>query len=171
MGYHSIGKWCNTITHKSLWLKAVKFDSKIIVTLDFGGSDFSYFIVGVNKVNKKCVSFDFCQQTLMGIFYYARSVALIEDLPLNHTYTDPKAFFNHADKAYEQVRPLWKYRFVLVETKQNHFSSFSISNIDAQFCSILHFQNALNCWIAACIYVLTLVVSAQQFYANNRAAA
>ncbi|XP_058464099.1 ribonuclease kappa [Malaya genurostris] len=29
-------------------------------------------------------------------------------------------------------------------------------------------QNAYNCWIAACIYVLTLVFSAQQFYANSR---
>ncbi|GAB0091952.1 Ribonuclease kappa [Sergentomyia squamirostris] len=29
-------------------------------------------------------------------------------------------------------------------------------------------QNAYNCWIAACIYVLTLVVSGQQFYANSR---
>ncbi|CAO1301783.1 unnamed protein product [Diamesa hyperborea] len=29
-------------------------------------------------------------------------------------------------------------------------------------------QNAYNCWIAACIYVLTLVVSAQQFYSNSR---
>jgi len=29
-------------------------------------------------------------------------------------------------------------------------------------------QNAYNCWIAACIYVLTLIVSGQQFYANSR---
>uniref|UniRef100_T1D5L0 Putative salivary secreted ribonuclease n=1 Tax=Psorophora albipes TaxID=869069 RepID=T1D5L0_9DIPT len=29
-------------------------------------------------------------------------------------------------------------------------------------------QNAYNCWIAACIYVLTLVISGQQFYANSR---
>ncbi|EDS25706.1 salivary secreted ribonuclease [Culex quinquefasciatus] len=29
-------------------------------------------------------------------------------------------------------------------------------------------QNAYNCWIAACIYVVTLVVSGQQFYANSR---
>lgn len=30
-------------------------------------------------------------------------------------------------------------------------------------------QNAYNCWIAACIYVLTLLLSAQQFYMNSRA--
>ncbi|XP_017466723.1 PREDICTED: ribonuclease kappa-B [Rhagoletis zephyria] len=30
-------------------------------------------------------------------------------------------------------------------------------------------QNAYNCWIAACIYVLTLLLSAQQFYVNSRA--
>lgn len=29
-------------------------------------------------------------------------------------------------------------------------------------------QNALNCWIAALIYVATLVFSAQQFYSNSR---
>ncbi|XP_014095735.1 ribonuclease kappa-B [Bactrocera oleae] len=32
-------------------------------------------------------------------------------------------------------------------------------------------QNAYNCWIAACIYVLTLLLSAQQFYVNSRATA
>jgi len=29
-------------------------------------------------------------------------------------------------------------------------------------------QNAYNCWIAACIYVGTLLFSAHQFYANSR---
>lgn len=28
--------------------------------------------------------------------------------------------------------------------------------------------NALNCWIAACLYLLTLAISGQQFYANTR---
>ncbi|XP_067619620.1 ribonuclease kappa-B-like [Eurosta solidaginis] len=32
-------------------------------------------------------------------------------------------------------------------------------------------QNAYNCWIAACIYMLTLLLSAQQFYVNSRATA
>ncbi|EDW09727.1 hypothetical protein AWZ03_008853 [Drosophila navojoa] len=32
-------------------------------------------------------------------------------------------------------------------------------------------QNAYNCWIAACIYVLTLLLSAQQFYMNSRVTA
>lgn len=39
----------------------------------------------------------------MGIFYYMHSVALIEDLPLEHHYADPKKFFADADKAYSQV--------------------------------------------------------------------
>lgn len=30
------------------------------------------------------------------------------------------------------------------------------------------FQSAINCWIAACFYVVTLVLSGQQFYANSR---
>jgi ribonuclease kappa len=29
-------------------------------------------------------------------------------------------------------------------------------------------QNALNCWIAALLYVVTLCVSVQQFWMNNR---
>lgn len=40
---------------------------------------------------------------MMGIFYYVHSVALIEDLPLEHAYTDPKKFYADADKAYSQV--------------------------------------------------------------------
>lgn len=36
---------------------------------------------------------------------------------------------------------------------------------------VAYSQNAFNCWIAACLYVLTLVVSGQQFYANSRATA
>lgn len=73
------------------------------------------------------------QLTLMGLFYYIHSVALVEDLPLEPHYKTPTEFYAAADAAYS--------------------------------------QNAFNCWIAACIYVLTLVVSAQQFYANQRAAA
>ena len=30
-------------------------------------------------------------------------------------------------------------------------------------------QNALNCWIAALLYLITLCVSAQQFWMNSRA--
>ncbi|KAK3927149.1 Ribonuclease kappa [Frankliniella fusca] len=29
-------------------------------------------------------------------------------------------------------------------------------------------QNAYNCWIAACLYIFTLLISAQQFYQNSR---
>lgn len=32
-------------------------------------------------------------------------------------------------------------------------------------------QTAYNCWIAACIYVLTLLFAGQQFYANSRVSA
>lgn len=73
------------------------------------------------------------QLTIMGLFYYIHSVALVEDLPLEHKYPTPQEFYAAADAAYS--------------------------------------QNAFNCWIAACIYVLTLVVSGQQYYANQRTAA
>lgn len=39
----------------------------------------------------------------MGVFYYIHSVALIEDLPLEEHYSDPKAFYAAADTAYSQV--------------------------------------------------------------------
>ena len=29
-------------------------------------------------------------------------------------------------------------------------------------------QNALNCWVAALLYLVTLLVSLSQFYLNNR---
>ncbi|KAJ9595696.1 hypothetical protein L9F63_013109 [Diploptera punctata] len=29
-------------------------------------------------------------------------------------------------------------------------------------------QNAYNCWIAACLYVFTLIFSGHQFYVNSR---
>ena len=43
-------------------------------------------------------------QTLMGLFYYKHSVALVEDLPLEGHYATPKEFFAAADAAYSQVR-------------------------------------------------------------------
>jgi ribonuclease kappa len=39
----------------------------------------------------------------MGVFYYINSVALIEDLPLEHHYDTPKEFYAAADAAYKQV--------------------------------------------------------------------
>ncbi|XP_050521819.1 ribonuclease kappa-B [Daktulosphaira vitifoliae] len=32
----------------------------------------------------------------------------------------------------------------------------------------LYYLNAYNCWIAACLYIFTLVFSGHQFYMNNR---
>lgn len=67
----------------------------------------------------------------MGIFFYVKSVALIEDLPLEgKTFATPAAFYTEADRGYT--------------------------------------QNAYNCWIAACIYVLTFLFSGHQFYMNSR---
>jgi len=69
----------------------------------------------------------------MGIFFFIKSVALVEDLPLKDDYkpADVKAFFADVDQAYS--------------------------------------QNAFNCWIAACLYVGTFLISAHQFYMNNKA--
>lgn len=66
----------------------------------------------------------------MGIFFYVKSVALIEDLPLKGTFSKATDFYAAADRGYK--------------------------------------QNAYNCWIAACIYVFTLLFSGHQFYINSR---
>jgi ribonuclease kappa len=68
----------------------------------------------------------------MGIFFYGKSVALVEDLPLPDTgdeKIDQNQFFADVDQAYS--------------------------------------QNAYNCWIAACLYVGTFLLSAHQFYLNS----
>ncbi|XP_034172584.1 ribonuclease kappa [Osmia lignaria lignaria] len=70
------------------------------------------------------------QLLLMGIFFYVKSVALIEDLPLEDKFVTATDFYAAADRGYK--------------------------------------QNAYNCWIAACIYVFTLLFSGHQFYINSR---
>ena len=70
------------------------------------------------------------QLSLMGVFFYINSVALIEDIPLQEEYTDMNKLRTDMDKGYQ--------------------------------------QNAFNCWIAALLYLVTLCVSAQQFWMNNR---
>lgn len=67
----------------------------------------------------------------MGVFFYIRSVALVEDLSLSEkNITSLDDFYMMADRGYT--------------------------------------QNAYNCWIAACIYVLTFLFSGHQFYLNSR---
>ncbi|KAG6797184.1 ribonuclease kappa-B [Apis laboriosa] len=70
------------------------------------------------------------QLLLMGIFFYTKSVALIEDVPFEANIKDTTEFYGAADRGYK--------------------------------------QNAYNCWIAACIYLLTLLLSGHQFYINSR---
>ncbi|EFN66494.1 Ribonuclease kappa [Camponotus floridanus] len=71
------------------------------------------------------------QLLLMGVFFYVRSVALVEDLPLGEgNFTTLENFYDVVDRGYT--------------------------------------QNAYNCWIAACIYVLTFLFSGHQFYLNSR---
>ncbi|XP_043502715.1 ribonuclease kappa [Polistes fuscatus] len=71
------------------------------------------------------------QLVLMGIFFYIKSVALVEDLNFERTYfSNQNEFYIEAERSYT--------------------------------------QNAYNCWIAACIYVLTFLFSGYQFYLNSR---
>jgi ribonuclease kappa len=70
------------------------------------------------------------QLTLMGVFFYINSVALIEDIPLREVYTSTSELRTDMEKGFN--------------------------------------QNAMNCWIAALLYLVTLCFSAQQFWMNNR---
>ncbi|XP_044735394.1 ribonuclease kappa-like [Chrysoperla carnea] len=70
------------------------------------------------------------QLVLMGLFYYVKSVALIEDLGIEEKFENINDFYAEADKRYT--------------------------------------QSAYNCWIAACLYIFTLLFSAHQFYVNSR---
>ncbi|XP_014274952.1 ribonuclease kappa-B [Halyomorpha halys] len=70
------------------------------------------------------------QLASMGIFYYFKSVALLEDLPIEESYSTPHEFYTAAEAGYK--------------------------------------TNAMNCWIAACLYVFTLAFSSYQFYVNSR---
>jgi len=69
------------------------------------------------------------QLSLMGIFFYIQSVALVEDIPL----------------------------------RRSTLSCPLINDMEAGY-----HQNAQNCWIAALLYLVTLCVSVQQFWMNNR---
>lgn len=70
------------------------------------------------------------QLSLMGIFFYTKSVALIEDIPLKEKYDSHEELMTDMDNGYQ--------------------------------------QNAMNCWIAALLYLVTLCFSVQQFWMNNR---
>ncbi|XP_015585334.1 ribonuclease kappa-B [Cephus cinctus] len=69
------------------------------------------------------------QLVLMGAFFFIRSVALIEDVPVSE-FTSLNEFYTKIDAGYT--------------------------------------QNAFNCWIAACIYIVTFLLSGHQFYVNSR---
>jgi len=67
----------------------------------------------------------------MGVFFYVRAVALVEDIYLEEEkYTDIRALNKDMENGYQ--------------------------------------QNAYNCWIAALLYLVTLCISIQQFWMNNK---
>jgi len=70
------------------------------------------------------------QLALMGVFFWTKSVALVEDIPLEPSYKDEVTLRNDMEAGFQ--------------------------------------QNALNCWVAALLYLVTLLFSVSQFYLNNR---
>lgn len=61
----------------------------------------------MNSNNRYYLLLSLVLQTFMGIFYNIHSVALIEDLPLEHKYDTPQEFFSAANNSYKQVKH-WK---------------------------------------------------------------
>ena len=70
------------------------------------------------------------QLALTGVLFHNRSVALIQDVVLEESYTSKSQLLIDIDTRYD--------------------------------------ASALNCWIAALMYVATLCVSAQQFWSHGK---
>lgn len=69
---------------------------------------------------------------LMGIFLYTKSVAFVDDLPLEQgNYTTRNELLVEADKYYKQA--------------------------------------AYNCWVAACLYIISLALAIHQYFMNRQA--
>jgi len=71
------------------------------------------------------------QLSLMGLAFYNRNVAVVEDLNFDDTISDPNEYFDKMDEAYD--------------------------------------KQAMNCAVAAGIYVVTLLISWHQYWLNTRA--
>jgi len=89
----------------------------------------------------------------MGVFYHTQSIALLEDVAgLEEPGMTPEKLYNLADLGYSAVSICSMMLLI-------------ITILYEMFCL---FQNAMNCWIAACLYILTLLLSGHQFYVNSR---
>lgn len=64
----------------------------------------SHKIIVSQSINRYHLLLSPILQTFMGIFYNIHSVALIEDLPLEHKYDTPQEFFSAANNSYKQVK-------------------------------------------------------------------
>ena len=64
------------------------------------GSNFHCEIKVEFKIN--FISFLFLQ-VLMGVFFYTQSLALLDDLPIDETYSDAKTFYSDAQNGYSLV--------------------------------------------------------------------
>lgn len=109
-------------------------------------------------------------QTLMGVFYYIKAVALLEDLPLEEGGAHSiESFVAEVEAGYSQV--CHNFSKLLSSPKRfeywPHFGFYTKFKGTVIIVCYL-FQNAYNCWIAALLYVITLVLSAHQFWMNNR---
>ena len=105
----------------------------------------------------------------MGIFFWVHSVALVEDLSLAESYKDVGSMRTAMEGAYQQVRYfpriLMSVNTAISKSKPLIYQ-YTVPHVINFY--IITFQNAMNCWIAALLYLVTLCISAQQFWMNNR---
>lgn len=85
------------------------------------------------------------QLVVMGVFYWFHSVALLEDIPGLKEEGGYEHMMDH-DKA----------------------SPSTVANLFYADADNGYHAAAMNCWIAACLYILSFLVSGHQFYMNSR---
>lgn len=108
MGYNSIGKWRTFFLSFFVSMLFFHHTFPILVTwiqinVNLGKFSFTSKWIFWWKWFWLIKCLVYFEQTLMGAFFYVHSVALIEDLPINHTWTNPHIFYKEADNAYLTV--------------------------------------------------------------------
>ena len=63
---------------------------------------------------------------------------------------------------------MYTYEHITTCTKYDYQEEYSDLSLLKKDMDAGYQQNALNCWIAALLYLVTLCVSVQQFWMNNR---
>ncbi|KAH9644699.1 hypothetical protein HF086_011727 [Spodoptera exigua] len=100
------------------------------------------------------------QLTLMGVFYYIRAVALLEDLPLDEHHHSMDSFITNVETGYTQFFMGIFYYFEVV-TLLEDVEAEEYDDYDDFIHKTQHNYRAVaqNCWIASVIYIVFIVIS------------